>query len=335
MPPEVPHNITFHIPGWQTARDFRKGDVAVLSKLSSVYPRFIPFGEARKLAGKILGELFADEFPKDYGAIMFVHPDCFEAARVYSAAAQFRKPEHVLEGSELKFRVVDAIGVEGEGADGKVRLYVIGFPMSKGPGVLGTWQNYGNGVSSRLAEACLKGRLEVVKWEGDGNKLENVPEPTYLQEGEGHRGLKDRIVELLKRGARDEGLAGKVGRDDVSLYPTGMASIWRMHKAMIGMGRKGKIVILGSVFPSTWGLVKESEGGMKHFGRVATQSGLFEEMEEWLEGEKKEGRGVAYLLTEFPSNPILESVDLGKLRALVSNNTFLFYFFTLGLNVID
>ncbi|KAK4165780.1 putative cystathionine gamma-synthase [Cladorrhinum sp. PSN259] len=321
MPPEAPHNITFYVPGWETAKALRRGEPSLLSRLASIYPRFGPWCEVKQLAGvvhKALG------FPENYGTVLFVHPDCFNTAKHYSSAAAFRKPEHLLKPEELLFRVVEVPIEEQE----KVRLFVIGYPLTKGPGVVGTWQTYGAGISSRLAEACLKNveGLKVVEWQASGVDLDEVevPEPTYLKETEGHEGLKDTIVELVKRGARDEELAGKVGRDDVWLYPTGMAAIWRLHKGLLGMGRsKGKVVILGSVFQNTWGLAKESEGGMKHFGRVDEESRMIEKLEEWLEEEKRNGgEGVAYLLTEFPSNPILESVDLKRLRAVADKYNF-------------
>ncbi|KAK4229023.1 putative cystathionine gamma-synthase [Podospora fimiseda] len=320
MPPEAPHNITFYIPGWETAKALRRGDPTLLSKLSSIYPRFGPWCEVKQLAGFIHKSL---GFPENYGAVLFVNPDCFDTAKIYSSAKGFRKEEHLVEPKELKFRVVDF----GDDEEEVVRLFVIGFPLSKGPGVVGTWQTYGCGISSRLAEWCLgkKETLTILEWEGNGEQggLENVPEGRFLKETEAHEGLKERIVELVKRGARDEELAGRVEKDDVWVYPTGMGAIWRLHKGLIGArGGKGRVIILGSVFQNTWGLAKESEGGMKHFGRVDGESGMIERLEEWLEEEEGKKDGVSYVLTEFPSNPILESVNLQRLRVLADKYNF-------------
>jgi len=49
LPPEAPHNITFHIPGWDTAKALRRGDPELLSKLASIYPRFGPWCEVREV----------------------------------------------------------------------------------------------------------------------------------------------------------------------------------------------------------------------------------------------------------------------------------------------
>lgn len=54
IPPEVPHNITFHIPGWDTAKALRRGDPDLLAKLSSIYPRFSPWCEVRQVSCVLL-----------------------------------------------------------------------------------------------------------------------------------------------------------------------------------------------------------------------------------------------------------------------------------------
>jgi cystathionine beta-lyase/cystathionine gamma-synthase len=109
-----------------------------------------------------------------------------------------------------------------------------------------------------------------------------------------------------------------VGEEDVWLYPTGMAAIYRVHQALVKVRGGGTVVVLGSVFHNTWHLLGEREGGMKHFGRCDGGSGVMEALEEWLEGEMTAGRRVSYIFAEFPSNPILVSVDLKRLRELVS-----------------
>lgn len=50
LPPETPHNITFHIPGWDTAKALRRGDPDLFEKLNFVYPRFGPWGKVREVS---------------------------------------------------------------------------------------------------------------------------------------------------------------------------------------------------------------------------------------------------------------------------------------------
>jgi hypothetical protein len=49
MPPEEPHNITFHLPGWENAKNLRRGDPALVSRFVSLYPRFRPWCEVRQV----------------------------------------------------------------------------------------------------------------------------------------------------------------------------------------------------------------------------------------------------------------------------------------------
>ncbi|KAK4240781.1 vacuolar transporter chaperone 4 [Achaetomium macrosporum] len=294
MEGKTPHNITFHIPGWDTAKALRRGDPDLLSKLASIYPRFGPWCEVRQ---------------------------------AYSSSPH-RKEEHRIPPEALLFRIVDIpltlplpsepdYGSAGTGE--VVRVYVVGYPLgTAAPGAVGVWQNYGTGISSRLAAALIpgveRGEAKVLDWRADRNadvRVEKVPQSKGLPLGEAHRRLRERIAGLVG-GPRGGGKV--VGQGDVFLYPTGMAAIYRLHKAMVEVKGAGTVVVLGSVFHNTFHLYKESEGGMKHFGRCEGESGVIEALDSWLEGEKVAGRKVGYIFAEFPSNPILVSVDLRRLR---------------------
>ncbi|KAK0632415.1 cystathionine gamma-synthase [Immersiella caudata] len=306
--PEGPHTITFHVPGWDVIRGFRNGDPKVLSRLRSIYPRFGPFFEARDFVMALHKKL---GLSPTQGLLPFIDPECFTMAQDF-AFSKYRKEEHRLAKEELEFRVVDV---------GKVRVYVVVFPQAKAKGVMGIWQNQGYGVSTRLSEELLKGEgeMKVLEWEGRGDQdvgLGKVPAPTYLEEGEAHGELRRRIVGLLRRAAPGE---VKVAEGDVFLAPTGMAAITKLYKA-VGKVRPAPVVVLGSVFHNSWHLFKEGPGGLKHFGDV--NEGMVGKLEEYLEVEKAEGRQVSFVFLEFPSNPILESVDLKRLRGLADKYGF-------------
>jgi cystathionine beta-lyase/cystathionine gamma-synthase len=149
---------------------------------------------------------------------------------------------------------------------------------------------------------------------------ERLPEGRFLPEGEAHAGLRARIAELASPSSSSGGNVRevKVKEQDVFLYPTGMAAIYRLHRALMEARGGGKVVILGSIFHNTYHLFHESEDGCEHFGRCDGQSRVVERLALWLEGEKQAGRRVAYVFLEFPSNPILVSVDLKGLREVVS-----------------
>ncbi|KAK0655696.1 cystathionine gamma-synthase [Cercophora newfieldiana] len=310
LAPEGPHTITFHVPGWDSIVAFRAGDPAILSQMRSIYPRFGPFFEARELAAAIHAKLGLSE---SQGVLPFVDPAAFALAGEYAFSKHRAEGQRLVRG-ELGFRVVDV---------GGVRVFVVVYPMAKMKGVIGIWQNQGYGVSTRLGAELLKSveGMRVVEWEGvggEGEGLEGFPEATYLPEGEAHRELRERIVGLLKRAAVGGGEGG-VEAGDVFLEPTGMAAVWRLYRGLASV-RKGAVVALGAIFHSSWHLFEEAEGGFKHFGDVG--EGVVDRLEEYVQGEKAEGRDVSFVFLEFPSNPLLESIDLKKLRALADKYGF-------------
>ncbi|KAK3341677.1 pyridoxal phosphate-dependent transferase [Lasiosphaeria hispida] len=294
LPPEGPHTITAHVPGWDAVAAFRRGDPAILGAMKSMYPRFSPFNEVAQLGKKITTLL---DLPPTHTVLLFTDPTSIALARRH-AASPHRKPDAPrLAADELVFRAVDFDAV---------RLFVVAFPAAKAPGIIGVWQDPGIGVSSRLAETLLAEEGAVV-WDGAGEVLEG----RFLAEGAAHGQLRERVRGLVGRGV--EGGHGVEG-GDVFLTGTGMASIFRVWEMAMRV-RPGTVVALGGVFHSSWHLFDESEGGFKHFGRCDDGTAL-DELEVWLEGEKTAGRTVSFVFVEFPSNPILVSVDLERLRQL-------------------
>ncbi|AEO66146.1 uncharacterized protein THITE_2143774 [Thermothielavioides terrestris NRRL 8126] len=342
LPPEAPHNITFHIPGWDTAKALRRGDPDLLSRLASIYPRFGPWCEVRQLA-TLLHPLLS--LPPTHSLLLYTHPSIFAATARY-ATSPHRAPEHRIPPAALLFRVLDIpltlpLPSEPAGDDAAhhggapVRLYAVAYPTDRAPGAVGVWSNLGVGISSRLAAALVpaveRGDVRVVEWEGDGEAVRGlevgvgeeegegkgkgtVPGTGHLPLGEAHGALRRRIAGLV--GTR----GGQVREGDVFLYPTGMAAVYRLHQALVEVRRGGTVVVLGSVFHNSWHLFKEGVGGMKHFGRCDAESGVMEALVEWLAGERAAGRKVGYVFAEFPSNPILVSVDLRRLREVADKH---------------
>ncbi|KAF7355569.1 putative cystathionine gamma-synthase protein [Mycena sanguinolenta] len=305
IPPEGPHTITVHARGWDTTLAFRDGDQGFMQKIRSIYPRFMPFGPAQALSAAIHQKL---SFPPTHGCHPFSHPDVFSIAQEHAFSHHRKEPK--LEPADLIFKVVDIAGV---------RLYCVGFPMAKAPGIIGVWQNVGTGVSTRLSEHLLTQADTLVEVPfnvpGDGDvSVEKVPTATYLPEVAAHQALRERIVGLLNR-APVAPQNKAIVPDDIYFHATGMAAIYRLHVALTHV-RKGPVVALGALFHGTYHLLSEFPDGFKHFGQCNAQSGVADKLEAYLQEEAKAGRKVSYIFVEFPSNPILVSVDLKRLRQL-------------------
>lgn len=188
---------------------------------------------------------------------------------------------------------------------------MVAYPRAKAGGALFQWQHGGLGLSTRVAEALLP-HIETAAFVHVGEFPGGLgaPEPSFFPEGESHRALRERVAELVMR-ARGDGDGESVRPDDVFLYQTGMAAITRLHEVIASV-RDGPVVVFGAVFHSTYHLFEESEGGIQHYGRADDAD--VDDFEKYLE----EGGECSYVFTEFPSNPVLVSVHLMRLRALVS-----------------
>ncbi|KAI1118985.1 cystathionine gamma-synthase [Nemania sp. NC0429] len=299
LPPHGPHAITTHMPGWKTAERFRDRDASLLGQLKSIYPRFVPFGLSATLCQTIAQKL---PLPEDYKCVAFVSRDAWASNRTH-ALSELRK-EKRLDASELRYHVVDLAGV---------RLFVVAFPRLKADAAIFQWHHGGLGFSTRVAEAFLPHADSLVHV-GEFPDGVGAPEPTFLSEGPSHRALRGRIASLVMRACASEH-EKSVGEDDVFLFQTGMAGITRLHEAIKRL-RAGPTVVFGPVFHSTYHLFAESEGGIRHYGRAGESD--IDDFEKFL----SQGGSCAYVFTEFPSNPILVSVDLMRLRQLADKYDF-------------
>ncbi|KAI1486308.1 cystathionine gamma-synthase [Biscogniauxia mediterranea] len=308
MPPHGPHTITVHAPGWDTAMRFRDGDMSVIMRMKSLYPRFGPFGVSAALCHAIAQKL---QLPEGYTCAAFLSPDAWSANRARALSAFHR--EHRLAPADLRHHVVDA---------GGVRLYVVAFPAAKMMGAIFMWQHGGRGFSTRLAESLLpevtssqRQLVHVGEFPPDGCDGSSLPAPTYLPETESHGLLRERIAALLMR-APAAPHAVAVAADDVFLYPTGMAAIERFHAVAAAARPHGPVAVFGAVFHSTHHLFEESAAGARLYKRCdAADLDAFE-------AHLEAGGACSYVFTEFPSNPVMVCVDLVRLRKLADKHGF-------------
>ncbi|KAI0144261.1 cystathionine gamma-synthase [Xylariaceae sp. FL1272] len=299
LPPYGPHTVTMHAPGWDAAMQFRNGDTRLMTKMKSIYPRFSPWGPSRQLYG-LIGQKIG--IPPGHGCAAFLSPEVWATNQEHATNA-IRK-EHKLEVAELKYYAVEINGV---------RLYVVAFPMQKSMGAIFEWQHGGLGFSTRASEGLLQ-HQEKIKILGEVTDVTSAPEPTYLTETESHSALRERIAELMMRACAVEHKLA-VRADDVTLYQTGMAAIHRLHDAIVSL-RSGPTVVFGAVFHSTYHLFEESASGIKHYGAASDTD--VDDFEKYLGG----GGECGYVFTEFPSNPVMVSVDLMRLRKLADTYGF-------------
>ncbi|KAK1754854.1 pyridoxal phosphate-dependent transferase [Echria macrotheca] len=300
IPPQVPHNITFHFPGWDAVTTFRRGDPELFASLRSIYPRLGPFFQAKELMDRVHSALGLDSSKSVVG---FVDRHVFGIVGGLDLGCRGGEAD---EEEVVDLRVVEI---------GEVRLYVVVVPVDDTEAtkkrVLGIWQNMGLVVSTRLAEDLLSQEMNVLAADDE----EDGKTKGGLAESAAHGALRQKIAGLVGHG---------VSEGDVFLYPTGMAAVHQAMRVVLQQqGRRKNVVVgVGALFQSTWHVFKDAPGGFKHFGDVGP--GLIQKLEAYVVEEKAAGRGgVAFVFVEFPSNPILESADLTGLRVLANKYDFL------------
>ncbi|KAJ7644046.1 pyridoxal phosphate-dependent transferase [Roridomyces roridus] len=121
-------------------------------------------------------------------------------------------------------------------------------------------------------------------------------------------------------GPSTRGIEG-LSENDVFLFPTGMGAIWSAHQLCLAVRPPQKSVCLGFTYTDTL-KVLEKWGEGCHF----LADGNLDDLEKILEeGHARDPNTppILSLFTEFPSNPLLRSADLPRLRALADKYDFL------------
>jgi len=120
-------------------------------------------------------------------------------------------------------------------------------------------------------------------------------------------------LSLSREGGRDvEGFT----EADVFLYPTGMSAIFNSHRILMLALGAAKSVCYGFPYIDTLKVLEKFGPGCHFYGNGA-QADL-DDLEQKLES----GEHILALFCEFPSNPLLKSPDLRRVRSLADKYNF-------------
>ncbi|KAK5047111.1 hypothetical protein LTR84_007054 [Exophiala bonariae] len=214
--------------------------------------------------------------PQSIAILVLVGPDAVIFASEYGTSKD--RKEHRLSTTEISYNTV---------VINNTLLYVVSYPVSKAPAMVGAWQDPGLIVSTRLAESLfpyIKNTTEML-WTGG---LSDLPSPTWLAETSAHQALKERICLLMDHSIIRQDFS-TTKTEDVFLYQTGMAAIYWTYQAAITR-RPGTILVLGAVNHNTFHLLRCSKSKFKHFGQVDGDNDQLNRVEAWLDEEAAAGR---------------------------------------------
>ncbi|KAI0266127.1 PLP-dependent transferase [Gloeopeniophorella convolvens] len=334
IPAFTEHAISVSLPTWQDNVGYEEGEARVAAAMQTGYPRFFIHQSIKKLSSA-LEQQFGSPSER---SLLFPSRKSAEGCRAFLAA-----------------RDVPARVVQHCLPDGLCVFFVL-FPGSTFSTAKQFWQHTGLGISSRLAARCLAASPVSLKPAAHRHYAAKPAPPhkvdaleddqtRYLEERYGRNldvaaatsakgALRRRIAGVL---VRDEsGAEGgevevaqsvrgvAVTENDVFLFPTGMTAIWSAHQLALDVLGAKKSVCFGFPYTDTVKVLEKWGPGCHFLGHGLDSS--LDELEEILAAEQAQNPHeppILSLFTEFPSNPLLRSADLPRLRALADKYNFL------------
>jgi cystathionine gamma-synthase len=250
--PDSPHAASACLPMWADNIGYEEQDSRVHEKLTTGYPRFVYNRFCQKLFA-VCEQHFAEAaeaclaFPSEPAAQRF-------AAYMQDQAAASTR--------------IHSFGLHN--------VHAACFDKQHAEVAKSYWQHCGEGISSRLAEACLNNRPAV--------------ESSQVKQN-----LRERVAQFSGAGV-----------EDVFLYPNGMNAIFTLHRVLLSLFPDRKSVQFGFPYVDSLKIQQKFGPGVNFYPKGNSEE--LKELETLLTQE-----AIGGLFTEFPSNPLLLSPDLNRL----------------------
>ena len=313
--PHDEHACSVSLPTWSSVVGYEEGDPATTQAMKCGYPRFVYHPYVVQLMDYAVRE---SEGKRD----CIVLPTRASAVRCQAflqKALENRKDvvdNALIEGShEVPCHNDPASAIQvSELGD----IFAVSFPATTPAGseAKAYWQHGGEVVSSRLASRTLRQLgLPVAK---AVTPTRTSYHPCEAQSPNPHEALRERVAAW----------AGVPGGDHVFLTTSGMSSLYtalraarRYHMEKSPWSVGGSSIVFGFPYLDTLKLCSRSElcpGGVEFFGHGDARD--LDNLEQLL---AKGRQSFSVLFTELPSNPLLRTPDLHRLRELADQYDFL------------
>ncbi|KAI2507127.1 cystathionine gamma-synthase [Fragilaria crotonensis] len=344
--PRDEHACSVSLPTWSSVVGYEEGNPAVTSQMSCGYPRFVYHPYILQLMDHVIENYGS----KDQDCLIL--PTAEAAARCQTFLQQAVYGTGTTNNSNTSSSLTDNALVDATTrtnnidhlqltvADGIV-IHAVLFPAETlaGTEAKAYWQHTGEIVSSRRAEIVLtRGlgvplrKLVVTTPTTSSSSDSVVPPPLVYHAAQEscetvYTKLQERIAQLTK-----------VPPSHVHLVPSGMAAIYqalrasrrlklqeqRQQQNQAGNSKTsvngGASIVFGFPYLDTLKLCSRKEfcpGGVEFFGR-GNETDL-EDLETLLQQQNQD---YCALFTEVPSNPLLQTPDVHKLRELATKHDF-------------
>ncbi|KAF9261359.1 PLP-dependent transferase [Marasmius fiardii PR-910] len=310
-----PHTILDSLPKWQDVVEMSRRNPEYHAKAKVGYPRFFIHNSVRKLIRLCLE---AADVPRN--ELMAV---IFPASRILLECVSFIRRRRVKVFQDcLGSDIVRAVhfDIAGQGKPFFDSVHAFLYPPELEQLVREFWINAGMGISSRHAEHVLR-RLE----EGDSLMIVDTPSENRLNEYPGalceKATIRRRIANLVNEENNDQSIPappfGKrlVQPEDVFLYLSGMSAIWHVHQLV-------RTLLPGQKHASFGHLYLDSMRVLSWWGEEFTPY-LDVDSDTILKELCEKPPTISALYLEFPSNPLLKSPDLRRVRELANLHGFL------------
>lgn len=314
LPVDSNHACSVSLPSWASVVGYEEGTPEVVHAMKCGYPRFVYHPYVRQLmelslklhgSGKngcdedclVLPSASAAKSCHDY-LVKALYSSNTNADWLFCHDNAFMNSSHIEDKSKGPIRVVDL--------KSSTNVHAVFFPAETNASLQAKsfWQHTGEVVSSRRAEQTL---LEL---ETSPNTIIDNPNETTAE------GNIDDLKVYLSQLALNSDSQG----DNVTLYPSGMSSIYHaLRSARRCSSAEGKAIVFGFPYLDTLKLCSRREivpGGVEFLG-YGDASDLLS-----LKQLLKSGQKVSAVLTEVPSNPLCKCPDVIELRKLADQYGF-------------
>lgn len=360
IPQNIPHAVSVTLPTWEATVGYEEGEDWVVNKMNSGYPRFFIHSVIQELAKNIEAKYGREGercmvFPSYKVAKRcreFVKSKS-EIENIVVRILQLSTPAPADE-SEKSTVIESNIGViffpasefplaknywqhSGEGISSRMGEYVLRELFQK------------EKKSSVYRGSHMKQEIQAQKIQQRSPSLsKSLQSPSFSSNDETEKEFNTfieqkygRVLDLKfsdqAKIALRRRICGKVDKShnqdeemikarrgknlsetDVYLYPSGMAAIFNAHHAIIQISETPKkSVCFGFPYVDTLNILKKFGPGVHFFGFGDDKS--LNDMEEQLENGEIE---IMALVCECPSNPLLKTPNLKKIRELADKYNF-------------